>query len=641
MKADNKKHAKTLPDNAIFALDIGTRSIIGVVGVAADDKIKILAVEKEEHTTRAMVDGQIEDIEQVAKVAGIVKARLEEKLNGTLERVCVAAAGRALRTEKACYELELPQIQKIEEETISRLEAGAIGEAEALFSGEDDPENRKQFYLVGYSVIQYYLDHYPISSLKDHRGKKLKAEVIATFLPSEVVESLYTTMNKIGLDVASLTLEPIAAINAAIPQNLRLLNLALVDVGAGTSDIAICRDGSVVGYTMATVAGDEITETLMKQYLVDFDTAERIKFELGEQDRVQFTDILGLEQTISANDILSCVEEASQSLCKEIAERILEVNDKAPSAVFLAGGGSKLPGMRESVAKYLKMDITRVALAGNNFQINAFSDHYEINNPEYATPLGIVISAGLNLINDSCHVILNGTRAKLFRNGSLTVLDVLMMNGFTYQDLLGRSGQSIVVQLDGKRIVFYGTHAVPAVLCVNEKEAKVSDIICAGDRIEFVAARHGEGAQATLKDLLGDEWNEGNVLVNGELVTENLSLKTGDVIMTEESYESEPVKIEPEAAVEQELLPEQVEEQNAARSEQLPDSRMSCFMLNDKPLLLSGKSDGNPYYLMDMLEYSDIDFENPGGEVVLKVNGVDSYFGQELKDNDTIQIYCR
>ena len=103
----------------------------------------------------------------------------------------------------------------------------------------------------------------------------LEAAVVATFLPSEVVDSLYAVMQKAGLEVASMTLEPIAALNAAIPADLRLLNLALVDIGAGTSDIAVCRDGSVVGYTMATVAGDEITEALMRACLVDFPTAER------------------------------------------------------------------------------------------------------------------------------------------------------------------------------------------------------------------------------------------------------------------------------------------------------------------------------------------------------------------------------
>ena len=106
--------------------------------------------------------------------------------------------------------------------------------------------------------------------------------MVATFLPSEVVDSLYAVMVEAGLEVASLTLEPIAALNAAIPEDIRLLNLALVDIGAGTTDIALCRDGGVVGYTMATVAGDEITEALMRACLVDYHTAERDQDAAGE-----------------------------------------------------------------------------------------------------------------------------------------------------------------------------------------------------------------------------------------------------------------------------------------------------------------------------------------------------------------------
>ncbi len=228
-------------NQVVFALDIGTRSIIGMVGVVEEGKVRIVAIEREEHTERAMIDGQIENIEKVAALAERVKKRLENQLGLTLDRVCVAAAGRALRTRRADFEMELSGTQMIDDEIISRLEAGAINKAEEAFDAENEAVgDSRRFYLVGYTVCQYYLDQYTMSSLKDHRGRLVKVDLIATFLPSEVVESLYTTMNKIGLEVASLTLEPIAAINAAIPENLRLLNLVMVDIGAGTSDIAAC-----------------------------------------------------------------------------------------------------------------------------------------------------------------------------------------------------------------------------------------------------------------------------------------------------------------------------------------------------------------------------------------------------------------
>ena len=252
----------------IFALDIGTRSVIGVAGRPEDGLFHVLATEREEHSKRAMLDGQIEDIAQVALVAGRVKERLEQRLERRLKRVCIAAAGRALQTEQGRYAITLPETQRVNDEMIARLEAGAVSEAEAAVDSAD------RLFLVGYTVSRYLLDDYPLSTLKGHNGQKLEAEVVATFLPAGVVESLYAVMERCGLEVSSLTLEPIAAINAAIPMDLRLLNLAMIDIGAGTSDIALCRDGSVVGYTMATVAGDEITEAIMRAYLVDFQTAE-------------------------------------------------------------------------------------------------------------------------------------------------------------------------------------------------------------------------------------------------------------------------------------------------------------------------------------------------------------------------------
>lgn len=323
-----------LPDQAIFALDIGTRSIIGMVGVPDGDRIRIVAIDRADHTKRAMIDGQIEDIDQVAKIAGQVKDKLEKKLGCRLTKVCVAAAGRALRTESVTYEMELPKAQRIDAEAVSRLEAGAISEAENQFMEKEGNESDRQFYLVGYTVCKYYLDNYIISNLLDHHGRVLKADIIATFLPTEVVESLYASMRKIDLEVASLTLEPIAAINAAIPQNIRLLNLAMVDIGAGTSDIAVCRDGSVTGYTMAILAGDEITETIMREYLVDFDTAEKIKSEIDETEQLRFTDILGFEQIITRDAIFESIKQASSRLCEEISAKIVEANGGMPSAVF-------------------------------------------------------------------------------------------------------------------------------------------------------------------------------------------------------------------------------------------------------------------------------------------------------------------
>ena len=200
-----------------------------------------------------------------------------------------------------------------------------------------------------------------------------------------------------------------------------------------------------MGYTMATVAGDEITEALMRACLVDYHTAERIKMQLGKGAPISFEDVVGVEQSCSDAEIFSMIEPEVQRLADEIARRVLEVNERPPSALFLAGGGSKLAGLSGRVADALQMDRKRVAVAGRYFQNSACSDIQDLDDPEYTTPLGIAVSAGLGLISDSYRVVLNGKPAKLFRSGRVTVLELLMMNGFTHSDLLGITPDQITL----------------------------------------------------------------------------------------------------------------------------------------------------------------------------------------------------
>lgn len=671
-------------EDYVFALDIGTRSVIGIVGTLEKEKLRISAVEQVEHPKRAMIDGQIEDIEQVSRVAKQVKDRLEKRIGYSLRHVCVAAAGRALKTQKASHELALKQSQVIDEELICRLEAGAIEAAERQFNPETADENQSVFYLVGYSVIQYTLDRYPISNLLEHRGQSIGVEVIATFLPREVVDSLYTTMHKTGLEVSSLTLEPIAAMNAAIPQKLRLLNLALVDIGAGTSDIAVSRDGGVVGYTMATVAGDEVTEAIMKMYLVDFNAAEEIKLKMNGERNIVFTDILGFEHTVTPEEIRNKTEPVKRALCEEISQRIVQANGGPPSAVFLVGGGSKLPGMCECVAECLDLPLTRVAIGGSNFMVHVAASEEDVAGPEYATPLGIAVSAALNLINDSFSITLNGSRAKLFRSGRLSILDVLLMNGFSYNQLISRSGQSMIVELNGEKKVVYGGHPAAARILLNGAESNIAAMIKAGDSIDFEPAVAGEDAHPLLGEVVGpqetrrvffngSEMTAGTrAVVNGQPAGPDDPLSMRDRIQTfpintlrellvfagedetrpylingqpadpdsllsaEDRIEYAPVAARPSTPLPAAEPPQSGEPQE---DEEPPVQTVTHITLNGAPLALKTKQDKTPYRLIDMLNLVDFDLSKPQGNIILHVNGQDAAYLQMLADGDRVDIY--
>ena len=458
-------------------------------------------------------------------------------------------------------------------------------------------------------------------------------------------------------------------------------------MGAGTSDIAVCRDGTVVGYTMATIAGDEITEEIMRRYLVPFATAERMKTQMNEST-VKYRDVLGLENSVTGERLRETVQQPAQALAREIAQRVVALNGAPPSALFLAGGGSKLEGLRELVAEALEMDENRVALAGNNYEITAFSEDYELNDPELATPLGIAVSAGLGLISDSYRILLNGQPAKLFRSGSLTLLELLMMNGYSSVDLLGRTGKNISITVNGQHMVFRGQPATPCTLTLNGAEGVPSALVYAGDSIEFTPAVQGAPAQRTLKDLLGTDF-VGGVMVNGRLADLDTRLNTGDQIVTSDqpvrptprpapaptpvppapapvppakppertlSAEKRPAPAAPgpsESAVEREH-PNLWEKRPAAESSETaephraelpsppdppkPKGRGVQVVLNGKPLSLPGKEDKSPYYVMDLLEFSGIDFEHLDRGVELQVNGSECAFTQELRPQDNVII---
>lgn len=670
----------------IFALDIGTRSIVGIVGRLVKDRFQVLAVETAEYSKRTMLDGQIDDIAGVAALARTVTDRLGHKLEVDLKRVCVAAAGRALRTQRGTFSVEITDGRSLSANDIGEMEAGAVSAAEESLREQDDAP--QQFYLVGYTVSQYRLDNYPLTTLQGHSGKRAETDVVATFLPGEVVDSLYSAMQRAGLQVASMTLEPIAAMNAAIPAELRLLNLALVDIGAGTSDIALCRDGSVVGYTMVTQAGDEITETIMRAFLVDFQTAEQIKRSASQEELIHYTNILGMEERVSAQEVQETIREPMDRLANAIAQQVMEINGGAPSALFLAGGGSKLVQFREKMAAVMGMEEKRVALAGNNFSRSAFAENIDLNNPEYATPLGIAVSAGLGLLNDSYVVKLNGQTAKLFRNGTLTLKDLLLMNGYTYSDLVGKTGQSLSITIDGRRMMYRGEPATPAILKVNGNDAAITTTIHAGDSIDFIPAKNGENAEKTLEDVLGKDFI-GRALVNNVEVPYTTQLRQGDAVLTlkkvvltqagqTQSAETQPAPVKEETVVTtpvveekrqmdvatqlefaaqtrvlESVLPQtrvpestapiaeekKVEVQEVAEvTVQIPVRRDLSIFFNEEPFFLPGKESGEPYYLMDLLEYSGIDFKKLDRRVRMEVNGEECGFQTALTQGDHVTI---
>lgn len=493
---EGKKYSGQL----VFGLDIGTRSIVGTVGYKSGEQFVVVAQKVKEHETRAMIDGQIHDIQKVGDTIAAVKEHLETVIGRKLEEVCIAAAGRVLRTVTTHVEYPFVGDREVEQEDIYALVSAGVENAYQEFLDSKETEDAK-FYCVGHSVVRYYLNGYPMGNLEGHKARTIGVDLIATFLPDDVVDGLYKAVELAGLRVSNLTLEPIAAIGVAIPERFRMLNIALLDVGAGTTDISITNDGCILAYGMIPIAGDALTEAIARHCLVDFATAEQIKREAGERDEISYMDIMFLPQTITKEGVADAVAPVIESMAQQAADRIMELNGgKAVSAVFVVGGGGKMDGYTRVLADKLGIAKERVALRGAEvMQQIVFEEEVE-KDSMLVTPVGICLNF-YEQSNNFIFVSFNESRIKIYDNNKLTVADAAMQASFPNDGLFPKRGDALNFTVNGKQRMVRGQSGEAAIIMVNGELADIYTPIHANDIIRVVESTKGEPGHATISNL--------------------------------------------------------------------------------------------------------------------------------------------
>ena len=678
------------PQSLVFGLDIGTRSIVGTIGYQDIEGFHVVAQCVKLHETRAMLDGQIHDIGAVAEEISYVKSELEKQIERPLTEVCIAAAGRVLKTAVGVGSYEFHDTTVVTLEYVHSLEMMGVEKAHEQLVEEMGTQDK--YYCVGYTVIKYYLNDYEISNLEGHKEHKISGDVLATFLPEEGVDGLYAAVELAGLSVANLTLEPIAAMNVAIPVNYRLLNICLVDVGAGTSDICVTKDGSIIGYGMIPSAGDEMTERIAREYLVDFNTAEKIKMIPPKRKSMTYKDIMGIAHKVTPEQVYQLVEDVMTDITKSVADKILELNGGKPvSAVFVVGGGGKLPGFTKALAKHLGIPEERVALRGEEVMRNIFIHVPDVKkDPLLVTPIGICLNY-YDQKNNFIFVLVNGERVKLYNNDHLTVFDAAMQLGLKNETIFPKRGKDLTYTVDGKSRFLRGYQGEAATIQINEREASINTAIEANDRIEIQESTAGEDAALTLGQLpeftktISFQVNEASVVcpkfasVNGNLESEYYQIQDGDRIQILNYYTLKQLlqfmDIHPEGTILVNREPaqedtkiyenfkitwsEQLTYQDLQESDNLvPDKEVSTetaatdeasaeekkgtaivVLANQKQYTLSGKE---TYVFAEIFDVIHFDTSTVRGtELVMLLNDKKADPFDELHNGDNISIYWR
>jgi len=694
---------KKYPGQLVFGLDIGTRSIVGTVGYKTGDVFHVIAQEVKEHHTRAMLDGQIHDINMVGRTIREIKEVLEGQIGRNLTDVCIAAAGRVLRTVTTHIDYEFEEETTVDPEHIYSLDMMGVEKAYDEFHTGNDLELK--FYCVGYTVVKYYLNKYPMTNLENHKAKIISADLIATFLPDEVVDGLYKAVGVAGLEVANLTLEPIAAIQVAIPVMYRMLNLALVDVGAGTSDISITRDGSIVAYGMIPAAGDEISEVIAKHCLVDFAQAEKIKLGAGRKGIILYKDIMGITQKMEQEEVANLVKPTVDQITKSIAKKIIELNGgKSVSAVFVVGGGGKITGFTQNLARELDISPERVALRGEEVLGEVdFQTEQVKKDSMFVTPIGICMNF-YDQKNNFIFVQFNGERVKLYDKNNLTIVDAAMQAGFSNDGLFPKRGKELNFFINGKGRMVRGELGEAAVITLNGEPAGMNASIEANDKIVVIESTAGAPASVEINQLPEYDSsiqvivNEQKVVlpkfaqVNGNLQSGYYDIKENDsidmlnyytvrqiaefmdvilkegmniyvnnriadldtkvyenfsVIWTMEVLQLSQVETEPTSYEE---LPEddgtyvktiKEEEMGEEGKEERKKEIPHSFtvVVNGEPIRLTGKGE---YMYVDVFDLIDFDLSNPkGSSVCTLLNGENAQYTELLKEWDVLEIFWK
>lgn len=334
--------------STILALDIGTEFVKAVL--AKPNKkgdLEILGIGKSKQSDGSMHAGAISDIPAVVATCEDALVQVEKEAGERAELTVVGVAGELIKgsTTTVNYSRKNPNkpITESEMQEIIKKVQQKSGEVAkktvALETGNDKVEVR----LINSAIVSLTIDGYKISNPIGFKGSDIVIQFYTAFAPLIHVAAIEKVCAELNLDLLTVAVEPFAVCRACLGDDLDSEFSGIVmDIGGGTTDIAVVEDGGVEGTKMFSIGGRSFTHQIAQSLGVDFDTAEQYKldYDTGKlDDRVKSK----VETAISRN--LSVWQTGV-----EVALEDFESTSSLPRNVLLCGGGASLSLLQESLA---------------------------------------------------------------------------------------------------------------------------------------------------------------------------------------------------------------------------------------------------------------------------------------------------
>ncbi len=376
-------------DNLIVGLDIGTTKICAIVGNVTEDGIDIVGIGTS--PSRGLRKGVVINIEST--VASIKKAVEEAELMAGCEIKSVYAgiAGGHIRGFNSQGIIAIKN-REVSPEDVKRV----IEAAKAIAI----PMDREVIHILPQEFI--IDDQDGIREPLGMSGVRLEAKVHIVTGAVASAQNIIKSCNRAGLDVADIVLEQLASSEAVLSPDEKELGVALVDVGGGTTDIAIFVDGAIKHTSVLSLGGNHMTNDIAVGLRTPMAEAEKIKQKygcclasmIGKDETVEVPSVGGRKPRVLSRQLLAeilepRVEEIFSLVNREIVKSGFE--DMIASGVVITGGSTILEGMPELAEQIFNLPVRR----GLPQNIGGLVD--VVNSPAYATGVGLVVYGSKNV----------------------------------------------------------------------------------------------------------------------------------------------------------------------------------------------------------------------------------------------------
>lgn len=371
---ENEKPRKIKPENVILALDIGTEFVKAVIAERTeDDNLIVIGVGKEHQNMGNMYAGAIADIPAVVSTCEKALSNAEGMAGVTSKTCVVGIAGELIKgnTRTVRYrrkDSNKPISDQEMQLIIQRVQDKAGEQAKQEIALEtDNPEVEVR--LINSAIVSLSIDGYKVSNPIGFKGSDLMIQFYTAFAPLVHISAIEKVCAELNLDLLAVAVEPFAVCRACLGNELESNFSAIVmDIGGGTTDIAVVDDGGVEGTKMFGIGGRSFTHQIATRTGLDYDTAEAIKLQLGGVSLDQLT-LKHKEETVAEaekkNEIqqILATPERAKKINTAISDNVevwlggvavaledFPLVEALPTRILLCGGGAGLASLQEALA---------------------------------------------------------------------------------------------------------------------------------------------------------------------------------------------------------------------------------------------------------------------------------------------------